>query len=441
VATHDAGVLDPRDHACLRCHAAEREGEEFTDPLGPRDAVSQAIFDEVEAGRGVETPDGRPAVLLDTTRVSEHDADISLPYMLRRYRSAGIDPLREPILTFPVLHYQNGGLVIDEHGETTLPGLFACGEIAGGTHGRNRMMGNSLLECTVFGRRAAPWRRSEPRDQVRRPDRARHRGRPGLGAAYARALAARGATVVVHDAGVEPDGSGGDPTIADNVVAEITAAGGAAVASYENLEDEEAGARIVDQAVERFGRLDVVVQNAGLVIWEELEVADRSWDRMRRVSIDAPFQITRAAFPAMKEQGYGRFVFTTSGRAMAVDRTRPGLAAYAVGKMAHFALMLVTAAEGESHGIHANAISPAAATRVLVRETAPGELEPEQVVPGVLFLASEECTFSGKVLEAAGGEFDVARWVSSDEVDFGRTPVGPEVIAERWSEIEGLVNA
>ncbi len=129
-------------------------GEEFTDPLGPRDAVSQAIFDEVTAGRGVETPDGRPAVLLDTTRIAEHDAEISLPYMLRRYRSGGIDPLREPILTYPVLHYQNGGLVIDDHGETTLPGVFACGEIAGGTHGRNRMMGNSLLECTVFGRRA-----------------------------------------------------------------------------------------------------------------------------------------------------------------------------------------------------------------------------------------------------------------------------------------------
>ena len=130
------------------------DGEEFTDPLGPRDTVSQAIFDEVDRGRGVETPDGRPAVYLDTTRIAEHDAEISLPYMLRRYRSAGIDPLREPILTFPVLHYQNGGLVIDEHGETTLPGLYACGEIAGGTHGRNRMMGNSLLECTVFGRRA-----------------------------------------------------------------------------------------------------------------------------------------------------------------------------------------------------------------------------------------------------------------------------------------------
>ena len=130
------------------------DGDEFTDPLGPRDAVSRAIFDEVEAGRGVETPDGRPAVLLDTTRIPEADAEISLPYMLRRYRSAGIDPLREPILTYPVLHYQNGGLLIDDHGETSLEGLFACGEIAGGTHGRNRMMGNSLLECTVFGRRA-----------------------------------------------------------------------------------------------------------------------------------------------------------------------------------------------------------------------------------------------------------------------------------------------
>jgi aspartate oxidase len=129
-------------------------GERFTDELGPRDAVSQAIFDEIDAGNGVESPDGRPAVWLDTTKIAPADAEISLPYMLRRYRAAGIDPLGEPILTYPVLHYQNGGLVIDEGGETTVEGLFACGEIAGGTHGKNRMMGNSLLECCVFGRRA-----------------------------------------------------------------------------------------------------------------------------------------------------------------------------------------------------------------------------------------------------------------------------------------------
>src|SRR4029077_14034197 len=130
------------------------EGEEFTDSLGPRDVVSQEIVDEVDAGRGVSTPDGRPAVFLDTTRIAEAAANSSLPYMLRRSRAAGIDPLRERILTYPVLHYQNGGLVIDTDAATTLEGVFACGEIAGGTHGRNRMMGNSLLECVVFGRRA-----------------------------------------------------------------------------------------------------------------------------------------------------------------------------------------------------------------------------------------------------------------------------------------------
>jgi aspartate oxidase len=130
------------------------EGEEFTDSLGPRDEVSNAIFAEVACGGGVETPDGRPAVYLDTTRIPKADAEISLPYMLRRYRGAGIDPLRERILTYPVLHYQNGGLVIDTDAETTLERLYACGEISGGTHGRNRMMGNSLLECVVFGRRA-----------------------------------------------------------------------------------------------------------------------------------------------------------------------------------------------------------------------------------------------------------------------------------------------
>jgi succinate dehydrogenase / fumarate reductase flavoprotein subunit/L-aspartate oxidase len=130
------------------------DGEEFTDSLGPRDEVSQAIFDEVAKGKGTTTPDGRPAVYLDTTRISEEDADVSLPYMLRRYRGARIDPLKEKILTYPVLHYQNGGLVIDSDASTTIEGVYACGEIAGGTHGRNRMMGNSLLECVVFGRRA-----------------------------------------------------------------------------------------------------------------------------------------------------------------------------------------------------------------------------------------------------------------------------------------------
>jgi NAD(P)-dependent dehydrogenase (short-subunit alcohol dehydrogenase family) len=258
----------------------------------------------------------------------------------------------------------------------------------------------------------------------------------GLGRSYAKALARRGASLVVHDAGVETDGSGGDPAVADGVVAEIIAGGGTAVPFYENLESEEGCFATVDFALATFGRLDIVIQNAGLVAWEEFEQADRSWQRLRRVNIDAPFHVTRAAFPTMKRQGHGRFVFTTSGRAMAVERTRPGLAAYAVGKMAHFALMIVTAAEGASYGILANAIAPAAATRMLRRPVEPGELDPEQVVPGVVFLSSERCTFSGKVLEAGGGEFGVAQWTSGEGLNLGSVPVEPELIADRWQEIE-----
>ena len=129
-------------------------GERFCDELAPRDTVAAAIVRECAEGRGVLTPDGRPAVHLDTTAIDPEIAGEVIPTMLRRYRAAGVDPLHEPILTYPVLHYQNGGLRIDQHGQTTVAGLFAAGEISGGVHGRNRMMGNSLLDCVVFGRRA-----------------------------------------------------------------------------------------------------------------------------------------------------------------------------------------------------------------------------------------------------------------------------------------------
>ena len=123
---------------------------------------------------------------------------------------------------------------------------------------------------------------------------------------------------------------------------------------------------------------------------------------MRRVKSTRRSTSRGPPFPVMKRQGYGRFVFTTSGRAMAVERTRPGLAAYVVGKLAHFGLMIVTAAEGEPHGILANAVAPAAATRMLVRSVEPGELEPEQVAPGVVFLASSACTFTGQGARGSG---------------------------------------
>ncbi|MFM7552365.1 MAG: FAD-binding protein, partial [Actinomycetota bacterium] len=149
-----AGYAVPETTRAYGALLRNGRGERFVDELAPRDVVAEAILRECAEGRGAATPDGRPAVLLDCRPVDPADADISLPYMLRRYRKAGIDPLAEPIHVHPVLHYQNGGLVIDVEGATTVPGIWAAGEITGGVHGRNRMMGNSLLDCCVYGRRA-----------------------------------------------------------------------------------------------------------------------------------------------------------------------------------------------------------------------------------------------------------------------------------------------
>jgi NAD(P)-dependent dehydrogenase (short-subunit alcohol dehydrogenase family) len=175
--------------------------------------------------------------------------------------------------------------------------------------------------------------------------------------------------------------------------------------------------------------------NAGLVVYAEINEAGETWERLRRVNVDAPFHLSRAAFAVMKEQRYGRLVFTTSGIAMSADDARPGLAAYAAAKMAQLGLMVVFAAEGQPHGILANAISPVAATRIYTQEARPGELGPEQVAPGVAFLASDACDVNGVVLGAAGGLFAGRRWARSHGVNFGREPAAPEAIAERWSEI------
>jgi len=258
----------------------------------------------------------------------------------------------------------------------------------------------------------------------------------GLGAAYARLLAALGGTVVVHDAGVAQDGSGFDPSVADAVVSEITAIGGTAAACHENLEDAVACRRVVEFAIARFGRLDALVHNAGLVVFASLEETDPAvWNRMIAIGVDAPFHLARAAVPHMRRQGYGRIVLTTSGRAMRVEDCVPGLIAYSAVKMAQVGLMVGLAAELHDTDIRVNAVSPVAATRVL-RRPAP-ELRPELVAPGVAFLASSACMTSGAVLNAAGGRFSAARWDRSDSLDLGPTPASPEDIAIRWQQIAG----
>lgn len=153
-----AGYALPETTRAYGATLHDVDGERFVDELAPRDVVAQAIVDAVEGGRGAEAPDGRLGVWLDTPAIDRENGDgftaDRLAYVHNRYRKAGIDITRERVLVYPVLHYRNGGLAIDDEAATTLPGVFAAGEIAGGVHGSNRLMGNSLLDTVVFGRRA-----------------------------------------------------------------------------------------------------------------------------------------------------------------------------------------------------------------------------------------------------------------------------------------------
>lgn len=194
----------------------------------------------------------------------------------------------------------------------------------------------------------------------------------GLGAAYARLLASRGAQVVVHDAGVALDGTGADRAVADAVVADIEGRGGTAAACYEDLAAPGAGDRVVAFAFDRFAGIDAVISNAGFLSPTPIERTDD--DLLRRfvaVTIEVPFAMCRAAFPVMKRRRYGRIVLTTSGRAMYVNAGLPNLSAYSLGKGSQLGLMVALAAEGEPQGIHVNAVSPVATTRMTL--VAPSE--------------------------------------------------------------------
>ena len=145
----------------LGAQVCNADGEQFVYPLETRDVEAAAFIREcVERQRGVVTPTGQPAIWLDTPLIDalKGPGTIAreLPAMVRQYKRFDLDMTREPILVYPTLHYQNGGVAIRPDGSTGVPGLFVAGEAAGGIHGRNRLMGNSLLDICVFGREAGP---------------------------------------------------------------------------------------------------------------------------------------------------------------------------------------------------------------------------------------------------------------------------------------------
>ncbi|KLO31404.1 short-chain dehydrogenase [Mycolicibacter heraklionensis] len=235
----------------------------------------------------------------------------------------------------------------------------------------------------------------------------------GLGRLYALELAKRGASVVVNDLGGSMDGDGADAQVADLVVDEITSAGGVAVASHDSVDGPTGGEAIVARAVERFGRLDAVVSNAGIfnsIAFEDMS-AD-SWRRMLRVHLDGGFYLSRPAYRVMKKQGYGRFVFISSSGGMF---GQPLEAHYAAAKAGLVGLSNVIAIEGAPHGIRSNTVLPFGFSRMVTDTVAdPTAIEeagflqairPELVVPMVVYLASRDCGLTHHNYSACAGRF------------------------------------
>ena len=258
----------------------------------------------------------------------------------------------------------------------------------------------------------------------------------GLGRQHALALAARGARVVVNDLGGARDGSIGAPSgAAEAVAAEIRAAGGQAIANGASVTDYDAVQAMVRQAVDAWGRVDILVNNAGIL--RDKSFAKMALDDFRlvmEVHLMGAVHCTKAVWPLMTEQKYGRIVMTTSSSGLYGNF---GQANYGAAKMALVGLMQTLSIEGAKHDIRVNCLAPTAATRMtegLLPEAVLQALKPEAVVPAMLVLASTDAP-SRTILCAGAGTFEAAHITLTDGVWIGTHADAPERLAARLAEV------
>ena len=255
----------------------------------------------------------------------------------------------------------------------------------------------------------------------------------GLGREHALMMASRGALVVVNDLGGAIDGTGSDKGAADRVVDEIKAAGGEAAADTNSVATVEGGAGIVQTALDAFGRVDIVVNNAGILRDKSFHnMTPDLWAPVLDVHLNGAYHVTSAAWPHMREQGYGRVVSTASGAGIFGNF---GQANYGAAKMALVGFSRVLAVEGAKYNIKANVIAPVAKTRMTEDLLGPigDKLEPRFVAPVVTYLAHESCEPTGRVFSVAGGR--VAEIFIGEGPGYTDTDLSPESIAANWDAV------
>ena len=227
----------------------------------------------------------------------------------------------------------------------------------------------------------------------------------GLGRTHALLLASRGAKVVVNDLGGNMDGTGGGHSMADTVVQEIQDAGGEAVANYDSVATPEGGQAMVQSALEAFGGLDIVINNAGILRDKTItKLSDEELTAVLDVHLRGAFHVTRPAFVHMKEQGYGRFVHTSSNSGLLGNF---GQSNYGAAKMGLVGLSSVLALEGMKYNIKSNVLAPVAKSRMTESLLGPlvDSLDPALVSPLVAFLVSEDCPYTHSIFSAGGGRY------------------------------------
>ena len=255
----------------------------------------------------------------------------------------------------------------------------------------------------------------------------------GLGRQHALLLAKRGALVVINDLGGAVDGSGSDASAAQRVVDEIKALGGEAVADHNSVATPEGGAAIVQTAIDTFGKVDIVVNNAGILRDKSFHnLTPALTNAVLDVHLKGAFHVTQPAFVKMREQGYGRIISTSSAAGLFGNF---GQANYGAAKMGLVGFTRVLAVEGERFNIKANVIAPLALTRMTeeIMGVLKDKVSPEQVSPMVAFLAHEDCPTSGEVFSVAGGR--VARVFLAETPGFTKNGLTVEDIRDNWSTI------
>ena len=259
----------------------------------------------------------------------------------------------------------------------------------------------------------------------------------GLGRSHALEFARRGAKVVVNDLGGAVDGSGGSSEAADKVVEEIKAAGGEAISNGSSVTDDAGVANMVSQTMDAYGRIDVLVNNAGVLrdkSFAKMEIAD--FDFVVDVHLFGTMKPTKAVWPIMKEQGYGRIMVTSSSSGLYGNF---GQSNYGAAKLGVVGFINTLKLEGQKDNIHVNALAPVAWTR-MTSNLMPPEMEealaPEQVTPAVVFMCSEQAP-TGKIICAGAGAYAAAQIVETRGMYLGTAPTAEDV-ADNWEQISKL---